>query len=374
VKSEQPVSSMPHRGSTNQALSADVSKAEARFRRMSTVAQQRVIAELLETRGGELLQAFPDLLALGSGRRRRRHRRNEATGAIHGKEWCVLFLVEYKWRSTREEERTRSLPSHLLCFETIRGRRQLLAVPTDVDEIKPVESQAGATRAVDVISDRQSVKGAITCLVRCRREDGTRTWRALSCLHLLGMTNGRSGGVEGASVSHKGKTLGHSSIVRGSITPNQSDGFDAQAMEVDDLEATKNVLWTWQWNRGFVTFAGEFTQQLWLHLPGRDNPVPATYRGVWTQYGIGYGPSSDRFVCSVGPLVEVELESAASTVEGDSGSPLVIGYSRPKLAGMHIAGRHDKAARKYISFCIPAYALLDPSLYSGAAGETWSLP
>lgn len=359
---------------SNRSNLDDMAKAEARFRRMSQKAQQRVVAEILLTRGPELMRGFPDLLAVGHGRRRRGRRSKDGKGRIVQREWCVLFLVNQKWRGAEAEQTEHRLPPRLLCFETIRGRRQLLAVPTDVDEMSAPMSQAGATGIVSVTSGLPPATGALTCLVQCRSADGRRAWRALSCRHVLGKTNIQAGGVDGAEVRYEGTLIGRTSSIRGDVAPDQPACFDAQAMEVHDLATTKSAMWTWKWPRGHVAYAGELDKQLWLYLPSKPIPVPATYRGVWSHYGIGYGPPNLRFVSLVGPLVEVELKSGARTEFGDSGSPLVIGYSQPQLAGMHIAGSFDPAVKRFISFCIPAYALLDSSLYAGADGETWSLP
>lgn len=364
----------PVRRAGDKAIVEEFAKAEARFRRMSQVNQRRVIAEVLYTRGSELLLAHQDLLAVGHGRRRQRSRRKTGKGTIVQCEWCILFLVKEKWHGADSEHFEGRLPKRLLCFETIRGRRQLLAIPTDVDQADEPMSLAASTVLVDAKNGNSPATGALTCLVKCRRPDGTLIWRALSCRHVLGLTNIDTNGVEGAEVSFEEVRLGQASSVRGDVVADLARGFDAQAMDVSSLSLTKNALWTWQWPRAYVTYAGEFDEQLWLQLPSQPQPVPATYRGVWSRYGIGYGPPHSRFVGWVGPLVEVELDSGGTTQAGDSGSPLVIGYSQPKLAGMHIAATYHPGIRKHISFCIPAYALLDPARYANASGETWTLP
>ncbi len=84
-------------------------------------------------------------------------------------------------------------------------------------------------------------------------------------------------------------------------------------------------------------------------------------------------PRLYSFIATVGPLVELELPSNQRTRPGDSGSPLVIGFAQPRLAGMHIAGTPDDGSGRALSYCIPAYALLDPGNYAETAGETWQL-
>jgi hypothetical protein len=101
--------------------------------------------------------------------------------------------------------------------------------------------------------------------------------------------------------------------------------------------------------------------------------VRVRYRGVWSSLEVSYGSGAHRFLASVGPLIELELDGDQRTRPGDSGSPLVIGFAHPRLAGMHIAGTPEDGQGRALSYCIPAYALLDPRNYAGAMGETWRL-
>lgn len=347
-----------------------IDAAKVRFQRLATSRKRQILAELLQCRGDELMRAYPALIAIGHGRRRKRPSRRHKTGSIVANEWCILFMVRKKWKRA-DEDPTQRLPAYLLHYETLRGRRTLVAVPTDVDERPLVEAQAKSL-FITVNAESPQAAGVLACLVRCRSTAGNVVWRALSCRHVLSLTNMVSDEVRGAEVfAPDHAALGTASSIRG---PFEGVGFDAQAMDVANLEATKRALWTWQWPGGSVTEPEELGQTTWLRCARRAKPLQMTYRAVWAYHEVEYGPRHARFAAWIGPLVEVEGEDGESTIDGDSGSPLVIGSSTPKFAGMHIAADTKAVNGRYRSYYIPAYALLDPSNYEEGNLETWSLP
>lgn len=347
----------------------DLDAALRRFRALSAKRQDRLIAELLLTRSDELSRAYPGLLAIGHGFRRQRKRRDDCIGDIVRSERCVLFLVGRKWKRSGSPQRR--LPSHLYCHEVIRGRRSLIAIPTDVSEARELQANV-RLEAVDVAQVID--QGVLTCLVDCELPDGTAVRRALSCRHVLSLSGYQSPEPAGLRISRDGNEIGRSLPIRGSLGPNLATCFDAQAMSITDPVNANACVWTSAWPRGYVRHAGEMDASMWLQLPRDVGAVRVDYRGVWPSLRVTYGNGEHSFVADVGPLVEVELVGNQTTNPGDSGSPLVIGYTKPKLAGMHIAGNPDDGNGHALSYCIPAYALLDTRNFAGADGEIWNLP
>ncbi len=347
----------------------DVLAAQTRFQSLSRRRQVRLIAELLLTRSEELLRAYPALLSIGQGFRRRRQAGGNGVGEIVTTDRCVLFLVRRKWK--RGGSPKRRLPSHLYCHDVIAGRRTLLAIPTDVSEARDLRAHAGL-QAIDVaeLADH----GVLTCLVDCQLEDGGIVRRALSCRHVLSLTGIRSPEPVKLPVSLNGHRIGETLPVRGPLDQNQPASFDAQIMDIHDPVSIGDCLWTTRWPRGHARHAGEFEASMWLQLPRADGTVRVKYRGVWPVMRVSYGSGAGSFDANVGPLLELELVGAQTTRPGDSGSPLVIGFAKPKLAGMHIAGDPDDGQGRALSYCIPAYALLDPRNYAEAHEQKWELP
>lgn len=367
--SEQPSASVRAADTPSRGVEADARSPQERFRGLSRRRQFTLIEELLLTRSDELLRAYPGLLAVGHGFRRRRTHARDSMGEIVRAERCVLFLVRKKWK--RRGSQLRRLPAHLYCHDLIRGRRTLLAIPTDVSESLPLQANA-SPEAVDV-ADRVA-HGVLTCLVDCTLVDGTRERRALSCRHVLSLSGIRSPEPDSVPVRHNGALIGDTLAIRGELSATDPAGFDAQAMRVSTPAAAHRCVFAAIWPRGHVSHAGEFESSMWLQLPRDDGAIRVNYRGVWPVMRVSYGSGAAGFVASVGPLVEVELVGNQKTLPGDSGSPLVIGYAKPRLAGMHIAGNPDDGNGRALSYCIPAYALMDPGNYAGAHGEQWTLP
>jgi len=350
------------------ALEAEA--AQERFGCLSRMRQQILLNELLSTRTAELMLAYPDLLAIGQGFRRRRTNARRVTGEIVSGERCVLFLVRTKFKC-RSASRRR-LPAHLYCHDVIRGRRVLLAIPTDVDEARPLVANAAPPSAVDV--DGVGEYGVLTCRVDCRLPNGAVEQRVLSCRHVFGLSGIRAPDLPTAIISHEAKPIGNAVDVRGKLGSNVPSGFDAQLMQPLTPGAADHCLLRAHWPGGFASYAGEFETTMWLHFPRQSGPFRAHYRGIWIHLKVQYGTGETSFAANVGPVIEVDLDNSDAPRAGDSGSPLVIGFTKAKLAGMHIAGLVDNGDGRALSYCIPAYALLDPKNYAGAAGEVWELP
>ena len=349
------------------AMALDAETALKHFRGLSRRRQSALIAELVMTRSDELLRAYPGLVAIGQGFRRRRVTGGDAVGEIVTNDRCVLFLVRKKWKAIGSARRR--LPSHLFCHDLVRGKRTLLAIPTDVSEARPAQANAGLG-AVDIAG--HSDQGVLTCLIDCERSDRSIERRALSCRHVLSLTGTLSPEPSSARVTRDGALIGEALPIRGPLS-NTGDSFDAQAVKLATPTAADRSVWATHWPQGFVAHAGELEPSMWLHLPRTGGPVRVHYRGVWSGLQVSYGSGANNFIATVGPLVELELAGNQRTRPGDSGSPLVIGYAQPRLAGMHIAGTPDDGHGRALSYCIPAYALLDPGNYAETAGETWQL-
>ena len=144
--------------------------------------QLAIAEEIVRARARELCRAYPNVVNVSFGHRRRRH----AASCRHRvvEQICVRFLVSRKWRKGRDG--AGEIPKRLLTFCSLAGKRELCAVPTDVEDATPhlrVRAQGMQIAATwEGISDW----GALTCAVR-RNTVPDRIY-GLSCRHVLSVS------------------------------------------------------------------------------------------------------------------------------------------------------------------------------------------
>ena len=340
-------------------IAPHVAEALARYRALSQARQLQVLSELLETRAHELMLAYDGVIRVGLGWRRRRDRRGHGTVCWHEIPG-VLFMVKRKWRKG-SAERPGKIPRHLLAYATnARGKRVLVAVPTDVDSaawMNTARAEAGirAYPANSLIINN----GEVCTVVQRSDQPGTRY--GLSCRHVL------SFGVL-AAFSCDGVSDADSRI--GSVTGNRGansgpNPLDAQLFRITDAAAALPS------HTKFARSEAEVRIPLRHHAPSLDDASSkVSYRGLWKA-------SADSSIDAKswmfgGELLEIDLPGDR-TQPGESGSP-VTSMDNRTLIGMHIGSANSKHVNGFVSICVPAWRLMEAKNFSNVpAGVAWRL-
>jgi len=343
------------RSERNEKLSLEA--AAARFIALSHKKQMQILCELIETRSAELEMAYPNVVRLGIGRRRRRDSKGRSR-IRENEPACVLFMVKKKWprRSTRDG----AIPPCLLTYTQIRGRRQLVAVPTDVDAaVWLLKARANANIFASVDGAQAFEKGAFCCALKS--SNGNAVF-GVSCRHVLSF--GAFAGESCDFVKQGDVRIGRVKDIRG---PSSGDDvMDAQLFLLtgDDVDIPRY--------RGIVSDVSSVPIQLTHGAPSLDEASRScSFRGLW-QRPKGMTLTDDNWMFS-GELVEVDLPGKAP-IPGDSGSPIATCEQQGRLVGMHIGIAVSDNVAGAVSICIPAWRLIDPYNYEGApANAVWSV-
>jgi hypothetical protein len=340
--------------------------AAAAFDALSAQQKWAIITEIVLSRTGELLRAYPDALDIVAGNRRRRHGKG---GGRLVPEPCLKFLVRSKWSRRKPGLQARRIPDRVLAYGGVEGQRRLYAVRTDVEGTEAhVQVRAQGARVVvrrKQGGEQATASGALACALR--RSTTGDTLFSLSCRHVLSLSQSfptsspidLSVGLEAPAGAVVGTTTRIEGLLR---EASKGRSFDAQLLEVTDKVALR------------VALAG-----LGVSTVGRDS-VPPNRFVILTPEGRISATFSvvvrDRPIYTVGTRqiqheILFESEPDEATGEGSSGSPVVT-EDGSVLLGMHVAG--NGADQPPLAYMIPAEKLFDPEQYTGLPGaETWAL-
>ena len=335
--------------------------AAAAFDALSADQQWTIITEIVMSRTGELLRAYPDALDVMAGHRRRR--RGSGGGSLVP-EPCLKFLVRRKWPRGKRGPQERRIPDRLLAYGGVEGPRRLYAVRTDVEGTEAhVRVQAQGAPVV-VTWKGARAHGALACTLR--RSTTGETLFSLGCRHVLSLTQSfpDSSPVNlPVGLDDQAGVVGATRRIEGLLREaSAGPSFDAQLLEVSNVEAVR------------VALAGLGASSI-----GRDGIPPQRFMILTPRGLIGATFSAvvrDRPVYTVGTKriqheILFESEPDQATGEGASGSPVVT-EDGAVLLGMHVAGTGQH--RPPLAYMIPAGKLFDPGQYTGVdAGETWAL-
>ena len=215
----------------------DLGTASSVFESLPPEAQLAIAQEVVETRGGELSRAYPGVIDISFGFRRRRKGRRGRYGVVPMV--CVRFMVKRK-RPRREVAETVRIPSHLFTYCQVGSDRRLCAVPTDVEEASTFAGARAQADSLHVRWETSTFDGVATCALT---RDGVAGMFGLSCRHVLSLTDFRHGErTWGADVSAGGAPLGHSTPIEGPLRIPPERSFDAQLMEVDSVATLRRAL------------------------------------------------------------------------------------------------------------------------------------
>ena len=329
------------------------------WRRLSRKRKLHVARCLVEDHGEELKSEFKDLIAVSYGYRATGKSRQDRT--VDRTEPCVGFLVARKFRPRNASERERRLPSVLLAYAEHRGKRVLVAVPTDVESAKvisrPVRAQNIRIRVTGGASTNlQTDFGILAAVVKL--PDGDDLY-GLSCFHVLALTAFFGGQIPNnvtVTADQSGTYLGGLSQYVGKLDVNASANFDAALAPLDPPGLAALQSHVTRTCNGVLTDAHDLTQSYGSYLIfGKDNRrIAVGFSKRWREFPIQYegiGQVKHPWV------IQSELTNGAATLAGDSGSP-VLGRQQTQFLGMHIAG--DGAM---LAFMIAAPDLLDATNY-----------
>lgn len=370
--SPPPAAQLASRAAGARAAAAALKEAKAAYRRLGFEAQMRLVDEIIETRAAELMAAYPAIVSLGIGRRRRRNRqghpRTGAAGVLH-----LRVLVRRKWKpAASNAQRKGFIPPYLLAKAGPEDARFLVAIPTDIDAM-PLRSrlqlQAMAIRGYAPAGYSQ---GSLSCIVQEQRSGGAR-YLGLSCRHVLSpLFDGvPSSGTTADTVDEMttATVLGNGTALRGSFGDPARLDFDAQFFRFSSPDEAAWVI------RAGLTFAGVIASHDQFSLPmaiaagNTGQSIPVRFHTIWkTPRPLFPGWQAHR------ELIEVTFSGNLLTRYGDSGSPLLIPQAgqRPIYVGMHTALHTGDA--EAVSYCVPAWDLFNPALYGPAAsGSAFTL-
>jgi hypothetical protein len=337
-------------------------EAAAAFDALSAEQKWTIITEIVVSRAGELLRAYPDALDVMAGHRRRRH---GTGGGRLVPEPCLKFLVRKKWRRGKPGPLGQRIAERVLAYGGIEGERRLYAVRTDVEGTEARARVSAQGAPVAVAWKQASTRGALACALR--RSTTGDTLFGVGCRHVLSLTQSfptsspvnLTVGLDAPA----GAAIGATRRIEG-LLREAEDGpsFDAQLLEVTNVGAFRVALG----GLGASTVGRDAIPPLRFVILTPGGPIGATFSAV----------VRDRPVYTVGTRriqhdVLFESEPDRATGEGASGSPVVT-EDGSVLLGMHVAG--TGAQQPPLAYMIPAEKLLDPDQYTGVPGpETWTL-
>ena len=354
-------------------MPGDVREAKRVFSQELTRPQQMaLVQEIVETRAAELCRAYKNVVSLSFGHRRRRNRKTGVQQNV--RKPCVRLIVKKKWQGEQDEQPDEKLPKYLFAYWTVKGRRRLCAVPTDVESAEEhagVRPQSGnwgiEVRFVPRSGQPWKENGGIACVVK--RKGHPRSLFAVSCRHVFALSKAwhhvdTSGSA--VHVGHVGRDrtwvpFGRTTRVAGPLRESTMLSFDAQLAEVRNGVALRRAL-----NGirvvGYVKSTSNFPVSYSILTPRKN--LRATFVEFSPNRIVHYGYGRLRAVRHA--LVVV---SNAETIPGDSGSPVVLRTDRGwVLVGMHFAGD----IKNGLAYMLPAWMLLSPATF-GISGETWRL-
>jgi hypothetical protein len=332
----------------------DAEAARTAFRSLPNYEQMQLARELVTTRQAEIARAYEDVICLSPGYRLRGSRRRWIEPDV-----CVILVVRKKWTPRTRGPVKRRVPAELFVYATIRGRRVLCAVPTDVEDGPRLSNLRPQVRIEAFAPQRGRGQGAIACAV-VRGNDPAPY--AIGCRHVFGGGTGEPGGAT-IRLAPVGATIASVVPTAGILDNAPADSFDGQLALVTDerllMKALDGIL-AEDFALGWEEF--RFGVDYWIHTP--DGPIRARFV---SQFGatITYSDALDG-VQHI-DLARFLLPESA-TQPGHSGSPILTRETGGRLVGMHVIGDALDT-----SLAIPAWRLLDPASYGIDKPETWTL-
>jgi len=290
-----------------------------------------------------------------------RERRPEAKSGkpIYGKTPVLVVIVRRKWKNNVRATRVRAVPARVQIRVPLANRRILVAIPTDVCEVRQprVHADRHACRAKSMKSGAQSVNGSVAALVRNVDQPEGPVY-LLGCQHVIHRTlvtynAAPDPTTEVYSHGPGADRLGMAS--RPAPFGPQVRSIDASLVRLHEggfAIAGKGDFWRRIATDYIHDEAGlEVVSTLGWKLFSRFEPTGLKYVRTLFDEPIKYG-SNDVTIRIAEVVVSRSIERVPQS--GDSGGAVMAG---PVLVGVHIAGRGP------LSYCIPAYRLFSSTAF-----------
>ena len=346
----------------------NLKKASHVFDRLLTSEEQlALVREVVETRTAELVRAYPNVIDVGFGFRRRRRRGSEKYQIVRTP--CLHFVVKRKWAKDSDKDPELIIPKRFFAYCWVKGERRLCAIPTDVEDARVFAVTRSQSREIGVTYREDSMVGAIACGIQ--RGGGDRQAYALSCRHVLSLSDryGREptwGAKVRVATAEGPALLGETLAIAGLLQEVPAISFDAQLLQVMSLDALRLGL-------GGVELLSYVSS--YQDVPDRFTILTPHGEVGCSFYGFKYnfplytllqiGLISHMMILMGVPVTPIK--------PGDSGSPVVSQAQNGIFVGMLIArGGDDKG--NCFAYIIPAWQLFNPENYIGATNsEEWKI-
>ena len=362
--------------------------ARAAFARLDSRAQWCLASEIARTREAEFTRWIRNVVAVACGPRQRR----DAAGRQHlHPEPCVVFLVRGKWKAAPTQRQAgQALPTELLGYAELDGRRVMCAVPCDVqrqDRLLDVRAQSPSA----VLATPPGQKGEFGSLA-CIAEDPAGHRYALAPIHVLTpRPDPFSGAPEvGARiwrVMNKAQrppdsaVCARATVFGGSLCPTAEQCFDVQLARISDparvaqalaglnLSPTQPMV-----NNEEELFALLENHHAFIVVPenhpkfsGKRAPIEIKKSLHEHLVFPSYTFSGEQDSNVPHMALELALLDDQRTVPGDSGCPVVLELEQNVncLIGMHIAAS-ETSGNAYV---IPAWRLFETGEYLSVQGR-----
>ena len=312
-----------------------------------------------------------------------------------------MFVVSEKWtRGEQSEDKLNHIPSHLLAYATIDGKRVVCAVPTDVQPVARFQAvmshsasavyahdgsigeYGSATIALQIVGPVSAGEYLLSCQHVLSPEVPIDTGKMLSGIEVFPVTVPTQNGPQPAPTSGP---VARSVAYGGRIVDGALPSFDVQLAKILDRPWLKGALQdlTLSIKRPFVTdramldrIAQDSNFEILVppnhpHWIGKHRrPVVgalATYTNpsLGITYQARINGVTKEILVHHWMLAELRIIGTSMPEAGDSGSAVVASVEEDgvTLIGMHIAA-HPTEPHSYL---IPAWQLFDRANY-------WKLP
>jgi len=326
----------------------DLSHARAVFDALPETERRRLARELVATRAGELVRAYPDVVSVSAGFRIRKDRTRSPDVQ---RDVCVTLIVKRKLPRA-SLPKARRLPKALFTYCRVGSERVLCAISTDIEDagrlrrirpLLPIEAIAAGQPS--------SAPGMIACAVA--RGGGV---YAVSCRHVYGMAlMPNPPTLDEPEVRKVGDIASFARATKfaGPLKNGLEFSFDGQLAEVLDADPLRAILRD-------VTYASRALGWDDLH-PGEDAWIVTARGPILARFAKQHFDPVEysRRLNDIRHRVLARFVTPDGSAEqGDSGSPIMSTPNGGKLLGMLIAGDQQS----YV-LAIPAWQLVDPGNY-----------
>lgn len=310
--------------------------------------QFRIATEVARRRGPALARAFPNVVAVGAGFRAL------STTELPVDEVCLRFLVSRKWK--RGHGRGSAIPRRIRASVTLRGRKLVLDIPTDVSEFRAGRPHAtlDVTRGITTYAAHGPRDvGAACCLVRNAEQPGERY--VLSCYHVFSPSLTELPGAIRCRVSPGGPAIGPLLEIADPDGPDVA--LDAALALVEDSAVTALSCHA----RRLTSRATDYDlsvlvdqTQLYVYArggAGRRGPLDAFFQSLFPN------PVAFDYRATAGRVLYFSdtLQYVAPVQPGDSGA--AVADATGKLYGMHFYGEGN------VGFALSAPRLFDYGVF-----------